>query len=356
MRFNKFILLTSVTIATIVSSVSFADRDDDDDERHHGYKIDSSGFSFALIGDGPYGEDQEPKYDNLIGDINDDRSVRFVIHAGDTKGGGEMCTDELITRRFEQLQKINRPFVYTPGDNEWTDCHRTSNGSYLPTERLAFVRELFFPKPRRTTGGRTMRVMTQADTEGYETFVENTLFARRGVIFSQIHVVGSNNNLRPWDQLPEGDRPEERLAEFEARNEASLAWLERTFEIAKRRRSPGIFITIHANLNFDIDRNDEGSRAGFNDFIDALSEKTLAYGKPVIIAHGDSHIFRVDMPRLVPWYRSGDATTAEDNVKIPNLTRVETFGHFDNHWVKVLVNPRSEAVFSFVPQIVESNL
>ena len=29
------------------------------------------------------------------------------------------------------------PVVYTPGDNEWTDCHRASAGGYLPTERLA---------------------------------------------------------------------------------------------------------------------------------------------------------------------------------------------------------------------------
>jgi hypothetical protein len=30
--------------------------------------------------------------------------------------------------------------IYLIGDNEWTDCHRTNNGAYNPTERLAYIR------------------------------------------------------------------------------------------------------------------------------------------------------------------------------------------------------------------------
>ncbi len=343
-------MLIACAVAMAMSSSVFADR------YNHNFFAKNNAFSFAIIGDGPYGEDQEPKYENLIDDINNERGVKFVIHAGDIKAGGEMCTDELLTRRFNLLQQVERALVYTPGDNEWTDCHRTSNGSYLPTERLGFIRNLFFPNPYWTTGGKPMRVRTQADMAGYEQFVENTLFRKKGVVFSQIHVVGSNNNLRPWDQLPGGDLPVERQAEFDARNDASIAWLKHTFEVAKKKNAPGVFITIHADPNFDVDRNDESSRTGFNDFLDALEEETMAYGKPVVLAHGDSHIYRVDMPRLVPWYRTGDATTPDENVKIGNLTRMETFGHFDNHWVKVIVDPSSEAVFRFEPQIVESNL
>lgn len=350
MKLNKIAVLSGA-VALSMSMGAVADRDDYGHD--HGKK---GGFSFAIIADGPYGADQEPKYDNLIDDINSDHSVRFVIHAGDIKAGGEMCTDELLTRRFKQLQQIRKALVYTPGDNEWTDCHRASNGSYLPTERLEFIRNLFFPHPDWTTGGRAMRVKSQSEITGYEQFVENTLFSRKGVVFSQIHVVGSNNNLRPWDQLPGGDLPGERLAEFTKRNEASVVWLKHTFEVAEQRNAPGVFITIHADPNFDVDRTDDNNRAGFNDFLDALSAEALRFGKPVVLAHGDSHFYRVDMPRLVPWYRTGDATTAANNVKISNLTRMETFGHFDNHWVKVVVDPSDKMVFRFIPQVVEPNL
>src|SRR5690606_35598316 len=36
--------------------------------------------------------------------------------------------------------------VYTPGDNEWTDCHRSRAGGFDPLERLAALRSLFFAR------------------------------------------------------------------------------------------------------------------------------------------------------------------------------------------------------------------
>ena len=43
--------------------------------------------------------------------------------------------------------------VLTPGDNEWTDCHRVAAGEYQPLERLAKLREVFYPVPGMTIGG-----------------------------------------------------------------------------------------------------------------------------------------------------------------------------------------------------------
>jgi hypothetical protein len=34
--------------------------------------------------------------------------------------------------------------IFTPGDNEWTDCDRPSNGSFSSRERLDHERQLFF--------------------------------------------------------------------------------------------------------------------------------------------------------------------------------------------------------------------
>ena len=39
------------------------------------------------------------------------------------------------------------PLIYTPGDNEWTDCHRRSNGGYDPLERLGRLRDVLFDEP-----------------------------------------------------------------------------------------------------------------------------------------------------------------------------------------------------------------
>ena len=49
-----------------------------------------------------------------------------------------------------------------------------------------------------------------------------------------------------------------------------------------------------AGLGF---KSPETRRAtGFDEFLAALEKETLAFGKPVVYVHGDSHIFRVDKP------------------------------------------------------------
>jgi Calcineurin-like phosphoesterase len=115
-------------------------------------------FSLALIGDMPYGASREAPFARLVSEINRDHDIDFVMHAGDIKAGSERCDDTLILHRFSLYQTLRRPFVFTPGDNEWTDCHRVSNGQYNPLERLAFLRSVFFPQVGQTTGGQVRHV------------------------------------------------------------------------------------------------------------------------------------------------------------------------------------------------------
>jgi hypothetical protein len=77
--------------------------------------------------------------------------VRRVIHLGDIKNESSRCGEAYFAARFADFQTFTDPLVYTPGDNEWADCHRASNGGYLPTERLAAIRARFFPRPGRSS-------------------------------------------------------------------------------------------------------------------------------------------------------------------------------------------------------------
>ena len=87
-------------------------------------------------------------------------------------------------------------------------------------------------------------------------------------------------------------------------------------------------------------------RAGFNEMLGALERETLAFGRPVVLVHGDSHYFRMDQPLL----------DARSRRRIENFTRVETFGNPDVHWVKASVDWRDPNVFTFRPQHVRKNL
>ncbi len=193
----------------------------------------------ALIADTPYGDAQRRQFPALVRDINADPQVRMVLHAGDVKNGSSTCDDARFADLAALYGTFADPFVLTPGDNEWTDCHRAAAGRFLPTERLEAVRRVFYPEPGRTLGRRTTSVVTQAQDPEHAAYVENVRFTLSRVTVATVHVVGSENDLEPWAQLPGGDRPDPRLAEFEARRAANLDWIGTAFDEASGAVLPG---------------------------------------------------------------------------------------------------------------------
>jgi hypothetical protein len=90
-------------------------------------------FEFGLIGDLPYNPEQEAKFPHLIQAMNE-VNLAFVVHNGDFKSGVSPCSDELFADRQALFQTSKHPFIFLPGDNEWTDCHDVKAGGYDPIE------------------------------------------------------------------------------------------------------------------------------------------------------------------------------------------------------------------------------
>src|SRR3954447_23034171 len=148
-----------------------------------------SRYTFAVIGDVPYGADQIAAFPGWIQQINADPDVRSVVHLGDIKNGSRVCSDAYFDLIRSDFDTFEDPLVYTPGDNEWTDCHRANNGAYNPLERLAVVRSLFFPVAGETLRRHPKRV----DSE--PALIENVRWVEARVAFATLHVIGSNNGL-----------------------------------------------------------------------------------------------------------------------------------------------------------------
>src|SRR4051812_41278661 len=102
-------------------------------------------FVFGVLGDTPYTEREEHEFAGMIERMNRE-PLAFSIHVGDIKGAGP-CSDELFLRRREEFNRFRQPLVYTPGDNEWTDCRRRHMGSGDPLDALARLRKVFFSEP-----------------------------------------------------------------------------------------------------------------------------------------------------------------------------------------------------------------
>jgi hypothetical protein len=307
-------------------------------------------FSFALIGDVPYGvapATPYPPFEQLIEAINQHDELQWVIHTGDIKSGSEVCNDAMLHDRLTRFNAFNKPFIYTPGDNEWTDCHRVKAGEYQPLERLRRLREIFFAEPGLSIGNSPMRVDSQAFIPGYETFPENVMWSKQDVVFAAVHVVGSHNGLAEFDPNSSVVRTREDDAEVARRIDAAIDWINRTFDYAIEQQSPGVLILMQANPGLEASyalpqgKDLSVARKGYSEILQILEQRTLAFEKPVVLAHGDTHHFRVDKPALVK------------EEFIPNFTRVENFGASPVHWIEVSVDPNSAKVFSFHPMVIE---
>jgi hypothetical protein len=126
-------------------------------------------FTFAAIGDVPYGPHEE--FSALVDKINT-RSLAFTIHVGDIKSGSTVCSDETFLSVRQLFDRFDRALIYTPGDNEWTDCHRVNNGRYDPLERLEKIRQLFFAS-NESLGKQRLPLQTQSSQKSFTPFVEN---------------------------------------------------------------------------------------------------------------------------------------------------------------------------------------
>jgi len=298
-----------------------------------------AGFEFALIGDNPYPQESIPLFERLVSDINAESRLEWVIHVGDIRGGRGSpsfapCSDEILEERFALYQTFDAPFMFTPGDNDWWDC-REMGGGFDEWERLQFLRETFYPEPSSSTGGRPIVVAPQSATPGFEDFVENHLWVRDDVVFSLFHSV----------VLTRTESAE--LTALHARIvDAAVEWIEQSFAQAAELNSPGVFLATQADLWRTGSVGEQTPRQGLERLYPALVEASANFGRPVVLAVGDTHTYRVDKPLRWPG----------TNVFISNFTRVEAFGHPHNHWVRVSVEPTTREVFSFRQEIIPENV
>jgi hypothetical protein len=300
------------------------------------------GFTFALLGDLGYFREHEPWVENVLADINRDDSLSFVVHVGDLSRPIFACTDELVSRRLAQFNASMHPLIYTPGDNEWTDCHdKQGIEGGDPLARLAKLREMFF-EGDRSLGKRTMPVVRQSSDPAFAKYRENVRWDMGGVTFLTLHVVGSNNNL---------GRTTEADSEHAERTQANLVWLQQGFAHAKSTNSRAVMILQQANMFPNPPGPNPKGPSGFADVRASVEKETLAFGKPVVLVHGDTHFFRIDNPFSVRPPRGQPGVPG-----LENFTRLELFGTPNHHWVKVAVDPVDRSVFTYRTQIVAANV
>lgn len=152
-------------------------------------------YDVALTGDMPYGADAEPKYERVIAAIND-YGVELTAHIGDTKSGSTRCDDSHYQKALAWFNTFEKPLLYSVGDNEWTDCMRTSNGAFDPMGRLDLIRRTYF-NSTMSLGKNPIAVKRQSEMSGFSLYRENAMLIKGKVLFVTIHMPGSNSTRWP---------------------------------------------------------------------------------------------------------------------------------------------------------------
>lgn len=276
--------------------------------------VPQGAFAFAATGDSPYYWWEELRHRLLRREL-DANDLRFTVHVGDI--WWHPCSDAMYQKTKGQFDRLRAPVIYTPGDNEWTDCWEPGSGSYAPLERLARLRQIFYSG--------TSRIPLAHQPQ----YVENARWTQDGVLFATVHITGSTNSMKPFPQRTPADD-----AAAKQRTEAAAAWARDTFAEAVRTNARAVVLACHGVPPFE--RIDENYYRAFEPFTSTLQAEARKFPKPILFIHGDDHEYTVDHP----WRDT------------PNLTRLEVPGSPDVGWVRVLVTRDPKAPFAFEEHVV----
>lgn len=346
---KKLLLLAAVAAACYAPFASAEDSSDDSD----------APLTLAVIGDWPYNDLLLANSDLLIGSVNADRKVSLVLHVGDIHSGSQPCTSAGILPPiaasnpgwnqavFQRFQQFRAPLVYTPGDNEWTDCHKSKEKSAGdPLKELAAVRGLFFSRPGLSLGLSEMEVATQAKNFGSAfpadaKFVENVMWQQSHVVFVAVNVPGSNNDTLPWTGI--FGNAAAQAQEVAERSAADTRWLDSAFALAEKRRAKAVVIMLQADM-WDpaaLVPGGDGLNA-YTPLVHHIADLVTHFGKPVLLLNGDSHLYGADQPLADPASSTG---LVHNTQAVPNLTRITVQGSTNApaEWLRLTIDTSQKA-------------
>lgn len=327
--------------------------------------------TIAVYGDAPYGTTPTDTAEfnatpDFIDSINADPDVGLVIHVGDIHSGKQYCTEDYDRSIYDLWTQFQDPLVYTPGDNEWSDCHKKAEGGgaynatsaqidYVldasgapvdyakgdPIANLDLLRTVFFAHPGITLGGRKF-VLSQglifdplhrSDAQ----YVENVIWLQSGVLFATVNMPGGSNN----DQDVWYGAPTETPAQTTERTErtgAALRWIDLTFAAARLLRAKGVALVMQADM-WDPEKGPE-HQTGYEPVVSSVARGTRAFRGPVLMLNGDSHVYLSDNPLAA----SDPLNYMHPGYDVPNFHRIVVHGStLPLEWLRLTVDPNAHA-------------
>jgi len=270
---------------------------------------------FAVIGDIPYSDSEYAALEQPGGVIA--KAIKalnppVLIHLGDFKLARDSCSNELFKDRYRQIAQLNpHKTVYTPGDNDWTDCDRLTlsfSKRYDELERLEFLRQLFFIQDE---------LQLSKDIVGFtrqDGLIENATWQLDNVLFATLHLPGTNNGRSQIER----SHKEDALNAADQRDHYNEEWIIKLFQTARSNSAiEAIVLAFHADIyEYENDKKPACSKEirtdcnGYQKIRELIKTQSIHYKKPVLTIHGDSLPYCFNQPYDI----------------IPNLWRLNAAG------------------------------
>ena len=199
-------------------------------------------------------------------------NLAFVV-VGGIKSAIEPCSDELYAQRHTLLSQAKHGLVVSLAESDWSGC-RYRDGRTASLERLNRLRELFFADDM-SFGASRIPLTRQSVNPKFRDYAENARWEIGGIMFATINLPANNNRY-----LSAAGRN----GEFEDRQIANRAWLQRIAVYAKRKQYAGIVIFSDGN---PLDLPDEAStqRDGFRETRRQIVNIAASFPGKVLLVH-----------------------------------------------------------------------
>ena len=171
------------------------------------------------------------------------------------------------------------------------------------------------------------------------------MWADGDTVFVTINMPGSNNDSAPWtgafaDATAQGN-------EVATRTAADIRWLQSAFDLARTSHARAAAIGLQADM-WDPAQLVAGGDGldQYTSFVQALADAVVAFGQPVLLLNGDSHLYEADHPLADPASATG---VIHHTQAVPNLTRITVQGSTNApaEWLRLTIDCNKPQPFSW---------
>ncbi len=240
--------------------------------------------TFLVMGDMPYSPIDEINLakNGKISTAITATSHGFLMHLGDMKSGSLACTNKLLQDNKSLLMSLTTmPFIYTPGDNEWTDCDRaTLSPRFDELERLNYLKGLMYDNEYYEQTKLLEGFSTQTE------MVENVRWQFAGIEFRTLHIPGTFNGR---SEILKSDKIKA-LDAADKRDTHNLMWLKQASE---QHNAKGYVFGFQADIYQPTSKpacsnTQRANCDAFKVYREAIINFANNTNKPVLVMHGDT--------------------------------------------------------------------